>query len=179
MGFLSWLRGAIEGGPAEDSRERLLREVQSLVREGRFRSALDLLLPILDSNPGDEFALRLATIVVDAARTKSTGYTAPREERLTSEYLNDPRLDPIFFQCERCGKVWVDVLWMGGYDHVTTVRVPLGGYCPHCDKVICLECAKKSFPFLHSGGTIGHYKCPYCRTKLEIATKPNGRKRRS
>src|SRR5262245_30911671 len=80
-----------------------LREtIQRLMGEGRFRSALDLLLPRLDRDPDDQEALTLALIALGHGRTQELQAVEP----LGPRYLYDPRLDPVFTVCTGCGNTW-------------------------------------------------------------------------
>ena len=75
-----------------DTRPGLGTEVEQLMREGRYRSALDLLFSVLDQSPSDQEALFLAAIVVGASRTQQITAIEP----LGNRYQYDRRLDPLW-----------------------------------------------------------------------------------
>lgn len=141
--------------------------IRQLSQAGRFQTAVKEILNGLDNTPGDAALLSLAAITLDMAQSKNKAYSAL--EPLTTELINDSRLDSIFCQCEKCGNTWVPnpLFTMLGLGKGSTSYNPSGGVCPKCKKVFCKNCSA-------SIGDI-RSKCPQCHTELEPITQPNGR----
>jgi len=153
---------------------KILDNVQALSSQGKYRSAMNVILEILDEIPGDEFVLNLANLIIYTNQTRSQAYTAT--EPLTSEYLSDTRLDSIFCECSKCSSTWVLNPMIKQYASVSVMN-PLGAYCPRCKKIFCRNCYRKSN--LTGGvGSPSKQFCPNCNTELTMLTEPNGRKPR-
>ena len=126
--------------PLDEFDHALLELVHSLTRAGRYRSALDKILPILDLDPHDQWTLHLAASVVYLAQSRYHAYGAT--EPLTDEYILDARLDPIFCECDRCHSTWVPMPMASMYKEVVSISPP-GMYCPKCNKVFCRDCLER------------------------------------
>lgn len=155
---------------AKNNVSELIARVNSLQQEGRYRTALDQILPFLDTNPNDQEALDLAASVLFVAL--GPGHKYDPAEPITEEYFADTRFDPLFCECEGirdgqpCRRHWVQNPWLsealGGI-----IFDPAGGVCPECNKVFCRECAVDRKAMI--------LRCQDCGTKLRPITKPNGR----
>lgn len=140
--------------------DEMMKRTEDLIQEGRLRTALDQIFPLLERNPNDEWAFELAAYVFYAHQNYDNDYYAP--ERLTDEYIYDCRLDKIFCECNRCSSFWVPNPLLRSRASVFDLN-PIGGQCPQCNRVFCLECSTLDG------------QCPDCRTRLEVVSEPNGR----
>ncbi|MBE7555703.1 MAG: hypothetical protein HS126_32030 [Anaerolineales bacterium] len=148
----------------------LISRVNSLQQEGRYRTALDQIFPLLDRNPNDELALKLAASVLSVAFGPGHKYDPP--EPITGDYFSDTRFDSVFCECEGvregqpCRRHWVPNPWLSEAMGVIMFD-PVGGICPKCNKVFCRECShnRKNQTF----------NCQDCETRLVRILKPNGR----
>ncbi len=152
------------------SEAEVISRVNSLQQEGRYRTALDQIFPLLDRNPRDELALELAASVLFVALGPGHKYDPP--EPITEEYFSDTRFDSLFCECEGmregqpCRRHWVHNPWLSEVAFAIMFD-PAGGVCPECNKVFCRECSVNRKD--HS------LTCQDCGTRLKLIAKPNGR----
>jgi hypothetical protein len=118
-------------------RPGLLDAVERLRLEGRNRSALEVLLEVLDDSPRDQEALTLALIVLSGGRTEQRHAA----EVIPPEYLLDRRLDPIFAVCSHCTtSSWAPTNLRHGQRQTGHVANPIGVQCWGCGYVLCRKC---------------------------------------
>jgi len=162
--------------PVQKVTPGLADRVQRLTGEGKFRSALDELFPILDQDPMDQEALRLAMIALGVPRTQQL--QAP--EPLGLSYWLDTRLDPVFAVCSHCQRSWVPhLLYFIKEPRVTN---PIGMQCRACGYVVCRNCLAKSnaVPSTRAGDGLDvnflSRLCPNCKKlSLGFPVFPTGR----
>ena len=106
-----------------------LEQVEALVKAGRLRSAMDLVLAVLDKDPENQHALWSAMIIFGAvSRTKQVNAA----EALDDRYWRDSRLDRVFATCSRCRvRSWVPDECLYDFQAIT-VRNPVGLQCKGC-----------------------------------------------
>ncbi len=146
-----------------------------LENQGRYRSALDEVFNVLDLDPNNEHALRLAITVVGDNRSNQLR----AQEPLTAAYLNDRRLDSIFTACSQCKTTeWVSVYCLHegllGLNYTTSEILP-GYQCYDCGYVACRKCldgASQNEDRLHA---LRIYRCPNCGGPNLKAAYPTGR----
>jgi len=161
--------------PRHSIHKQLSPQVQQLTAEGRFRSALDMLLPFLDKADDQDVydslyldpLYMLACAVIYLAQSREHAYEAT--EPLTKEYFLDSRLDPIYCHCDRCSHTWVPNP-TGFIANVQYIN-PLGLHCPNCDKIFCNSCLREG---ISSDNVV--YHCLDCGGRLSGIKKPNGRR---
>lgn len=118
-----------------DRIEGFAEKVFDLMKKGRFRSALDEILKVLDHSPEHEEALRMAMFVFGGSKTEHLQALEP----ITEVYTTDPRFDPIFAVCSNCKvSTWSPTNCL--YDGQVSVTNPLGLQCYNCGYVLCREC---------------------------------------
>jgi|GEM_PF-1705893 len=155
------------------STEEFLNAVEQLAKEGRYRSALDMLLPVLEQNPDHPHLNRLAASTIFLAT--SFFYATRAVEPLTEEYYYDRRLDRIFCQCDNCQSTWAPMPVIYFAEDVrlgiTAGTNAYGGmYCSRCKKYFCADCINEKMPF-----DVAVMSCPNCKSDLETTPNPNGR----
>lgn len=164
--------GVFRPRPPEQLTPGLAEKIQLLMGAGRFRSALDVLFPLLDRKPDDQEALTLALGVI--GRGRSQDLRAP--EPLGPRYLYAPPLDPLFTVCTRCGNTWASArcLLDTYYAQNMGVMNAAGAQCWRCGYVLCREC----FDRQHVGidvSLVGS-TCPACgENALRAPAYPTGR----
>jgi len=140
----------------------LQQQVEALNREGKFRSALRLVLSILRTAPHDQEALSLALIVLGRARTDQV----QADEALGPRYFYDPALDPVYAVCSLCTRAsWAASSSL--FAHAipnANVANPVGKQCWGCGYVMCRNCYQ------------GKSNCPNCGSAdLRAPVYPTGR----
>lgn len=154
------------------SAKQFLYTVEQLAKEGRYRSALDMLLPVLEQNPDHPHLNRLGASIVFLATTFT--YASKAREPLTDEYFYDRRLDQIYCQCDRCQSTWAPtptIYFMKATLAITTGTNAYGGmFCSKCKKLFCADCINENMPM---DETI--MRCPDCKSHLDTPRNPNGR----
>lgn len=144
------------------------QHIEQLNREGRFKTALSEIVHLLSDTPSDQELLSLATITIHTAQNPTTAYVA--SEPLTSEHIEDPRLDALFCECNKCHSTWMPnpLLTMLGTHFQSAIAFGSpGGFCTKCNKVYCRTCSTTA--------TRAEVSCPVCGSRLIHITKPNGR----
>jgi len=145
-------------GPAVKKR---LEAGRLLFSDHHYSAAMDKVIAALDIDPKNGEALNLAgTILYQCSSAHS-------QERIRPSVSEDPLLDSLFNQCNRCHRCWPGNPTLKGFRGQQMVTNPAGGRCPKCQKVWCRECAPGEMSL----------NCPECRVALEILKEPSGRKR--
>ncbi|WP_020573276.1 hypothetical protein [Actinopolymorpha alba] len=148
----------------------LLDEVNMLLLEKKYRSALQKLLIIFDVYPDLPQAQILASALIRSGSTRTTDASA--DETLEPRHLFDSRLDPIFCACEAPGCA---VSWVSGHhlmgDATAAVSNPLGAQCRACGVTLC----RRHLPAADRYGMV--HGCPQCGRELNPAPPPNGRQK--
>ncbi|KAA3656995.1 MAG: serine/threonine protein kinase [Chloroflexi bacterium] len=144
--------------------DEMSNQIQILVKETRFQTALELLLKALDKNSENKDVNYLTSLTIFLSQ--DSGHTYNARERLTNNVLGDTRLDHLFCECAECKSTWVPNPMTKNFSLVWSYSPP-GGQCPNCARVYCRDCASKP------GGT--SQVCPKCDMDLTLINEPNGR----
>jgi hypothetical protein len=132
-----------------------------LFSDKRYSAAMDEVIAVLDIDPKNGEALDLAeTILYLCASVDS-------QEKIRPSVSEDPLLDVLFSQCNRCHRCWPGNPMLKRFGGQQVVMNPVGGRCPQCQKVWCRECAGREMLL----------RCPECRVELNLLKEPSGRKR--
>jgi hypothetical protein len=78
------------------------RKIEDLQTAGRYRTAIEEILNVLDRDPGNQEALFLAANILGASRTQQLTAVEPLSDR----YTNDRRLNPLWAICQKCQRGW-------------------------------------------------------------------------
>jgi hypothetical protein len=149
------------------------RKIEELQRAGRYRTAIQEILKILDRDPGNQEALFLAAVVLGAPRTQQITAAEPLTDALTY----DRRLNPVWAVCQQCERSWVPAtVHLGStFKGQLAVMNPVGQQCPNCGYTLCHECLKK-IP-TGFGMSIYSHPCPQgCGVNLSVPVHPTGRR---
>jgi hypothetical protein len=139
-----------------------LAVAQELFTQESYAAAMNEVLAVLDVYPKNAQALSLAQSLL------YLGLRAQVKERIPRSLFEDPLLDSLLSQCNRCHGCWpVNPMYKNAAG--LAVTNPVGGRCPECEKVWCRTCAP--------GAPGGGLSCPECGKGLEILREPTGRKR--
>jgi hypothetical protein len=150
------------------------RKIEDLQRAGRYRTAIEEILKILDRDPGNQEALFLAANILSVSRTQQLESLEP----LSDTYTYDRRLNPVWAVCHKCERGWVpDAVHLtsvvGGRQLV--IMNPIGQQCPKCGYTLCHECLKQNPIGL--GTSVYSHECPQgCDVKLSLPVHPTGRR---
>ena len=154
----------------------LYRRVEALCREGRLRSALNIVLDGLSEKPDDPGLLFVAAAVFlhHSSRTNRLNFAEP----LTEEVIRDPRLDPLMTLCSSCqSSTWVSRDILMPRTTKLTVLNPVGLQCQVCGYVCCRDCLS-AVPMSSENpeaSTISKH-CPGCGSEaLGRPVMPTGR----
>lgn len=151
----------------------LYGQINKLQSEGRFRTALQVILNILDEKPNDESALRLAVVILGGGRYEHL----QAKEPIPLSMRGDTRLDPIYTQCSHCNNSqWVSENWtVVEFALGLTVMDPIGVQCQECGYVMCRNCfGIQERPYFDL--EILSKECPNCRNDtLGVPVYPTGR----
>ena len=143
-------------------RPGLQDQIELMTREGRYRSALHVLLSVLRTAPHDQEALTLALIVLGRARTEQV----QADEALGPRDLYDTALDPVFAVCSLCARAsWAasSCVFSHAIPHAIATN-PVGKQCWGCGYVMCRNCYQ------------GTSNCPKCGSPdLRAPVYPTGR----
>jgi tetratricopeptide (TPR) repeat protein len=153
--------------------ENLTEIVEELYGKGRYRTALDEVFKVLDKDPANEHAFRLAIILVGTRRTQRV----QAEEPLTDAYLLDRRLDPIFTVCSHCqSSTWVSPTADSTDPHARSFTWnPIGKQCQNCGYVVCRDCMRVDKHLGEGYATLADH-CPNCgQNALGVTVFATGR----
>lgn len=145
--------------------------INGLEEAGRYRTAIEEILEVLDSGPANQEALWLAASILSSGRSKELAAAEP----LSETYRLDRRLNPVWAVCNRCAASWVpDPVY---FDFASrTVLNPVGAQCPNCGYTLCHECLARA-GVGHSGSSSN--ACPNgCGVHLSVPVYPTGREDR-
>lgn len=150
------------------------RNIEDLQREGRYRTAIDEILLVLDRDPGNQEALFCAANILSLPRTHFLKATEP----LSDKHTFDRRFNPLWAVCHKCERGWVPSpvhlgsIFGGAQLHITN---PVGQQCQKCGYTLCHECLN-----LIPGGLgygVYSHQCPHgCGVELSVPVHPTGRK---
>jgi hypothetical protein len=150
----------------------MTERMQQLSGQGKLRTALDVLLPILARDPHNQEALWYANLIV-GMHGRTTHLQAA--EPLSNRYLFDTRLDSLYATCSRCHRSW-----MPGSTEVkqlyqkVSVTNAMGRQCTNCGYVVCRECA--SVEHLALDLSLVSAQCSNCKKEaLSPTVYPTGR----
>lgn len=150
------------------------RKIEELQRAGRYRTAIEDILRILDRDPANQEALFLAANILSIPRTQQLTAAEPLTDALTF----DRRLNPVWAVCQQCERSWVPnsvhlgSIFGGAQLHIMN---PIGQQCPTCGYTLCHECLKQ-IP-LGLGMSIYSHPCPQgCGVDLTAPVHPTGRR---
>lgn len=135
----------------------LLDEVARLRAQGRYRSALDAVLRVLEHDSRSAGAFQIAVALCSFAGSDADA------EPITREQLSDPLLAPVATECVRCAKYWYSnhALW----DGPLTIRNPIGLQCQKCRYTLCRACFNPD----------SACPAPGCHGSLSAPVHPTGR----
>ena len=145
--------------------------INELEQAGHYRTAIEEILKMLDSDPANQEALWLAASILSSGRSKELAAAEP----LSETYLLDRRLNPVWAVCNRCAASWVpDPV---GFDFAGRIVLnPVGAQCLNCGYTLCHECLAQAG--VGHGGSSSN-ACPHgCGVHLSVPVYPTGRKDR-
>ncbi|MFE0027336.1 hypothetical protein [Amycolatopsis sp. NPDC059021] len=141
----------------------LTDEVDRLWDQGRFGSAVDVILRYLRTYGRSAAAFRWALPLLRATRTPDANIVEP----VTDAQRGNPYFAPIATECARCQSYWYSghVLVR---EHRMTVTNPIGRQCQSCRFTLCRDCF-----------TLDDVRCPEegCFGELGVPVLPTGRPR--
>ncbi len=145
------------------------KQIYVLTSNGQYRTALDILFPLLESKPDNKQILDLAATTVSLGINKHESV-----EPLTDYYLDNPLLDRIFSHCDLCGNMWVTspmhyIMWKNARENKNSGRdivFNADTCCSKCGIYTCSVCIRKE-------GV--NPPCPKCGGPLSLPIEPNGR----
>ncbi|MFC4085367.1 hypothetical protein [Amycolatopsis samaneae] len=138
-------------------------EVDQLWDQGRFGTAVDVLLRFLRTYGRSAAAFRLALPLLRATRTADANLVEP----VTDAQRANPYFAPIATECARC-----QAFWYSGHvlvrEHRMAVTNPIGSQCDSCRYSLCRDCF-----------TPADSRCPEegCAGALGVPVLPTGRPR--
>jgi hypothetical protein len=153
--------------PEDDERlPALADEVERLSKEGRYKSALDVILRSLRTEGRSAEAFRHALVLLHAGqrRTPDPDVTEP----VTPQQYGNPYFAPVATECVRCARFWYSLHVLIGHADMS-VSNPIGLQCPVCRYSLCRDCLD-----------LRDLRCPDggCRGELGVPVLPTGRPRR-
>lgn len=157
--------------------EGLQEVVEELHNQGQYRSVMDEIFKVLDTDPDSEHALRLAMIILGESRTQHL----QAQEPLPLSYWHDRRLDPIFAVCSHCRtSAWVPTSCLiAEMSSSMAVANPVGQQCQNCGYVVCRNCfdkVRQGNSFIRRGIKLTHIRCPNCgENAFDVPVYPTGR----
>jgi hypothetical protein len=150
------------------------RKIEDLQRAGRYRTAIEEILEVLDKQPDNQEALFLAANILSVSRTQQLTCAEP----LSEKYTFDQRFDPLWAVCNKCDRSWVpSPVHLGSIfgGAQMTIMNPIGQQCSKCGYTLCHECLNQITIGL--GMSVYSHDCPYCEgEKLTFPVHPTGRK---
>lgn len=138
---------------------------------GRYRTALGLILKILDHDPWNHEAFYHGASILSLGRTGLLTAVEPLGVRDTS----DQRLNPVWAVCSECTRSWVpDPAYFGSHADQLVIMNPVGLQCPACGYTLCYRCLNADS--LGLGVSVNHHECPNgCGVELSLPVQPTGR----
>jgi len=140
-------------------------KVEALRQAGRYRSAIEEILKVLDCDPNNYEALYHAATIIGLEQTKQLTAAEPLGQR----YTLDQRLNPVWAVCQECDNQWVpSSVYLGSLMGVASIGNPVGLQCPNCGYTLCRECLNRVSFYEHD--------CPQgCGLRLTAPVLPTGR----
>jgi len=152
----------------------LSKKIEELQRAGRYRTAIEEILKVLDRDPGNQQALFLAANILSLPHTEQLTAAEPLSDAQTF----DRRLNPIWAMCHECYRGWVpNSIHLSSFFGKGRLSVmnPIGEQCPKCGYTLCHECLKRK-P-IGPGYAFYEHECPPgCGVKLSTPVHPTGRR---
>lgn len=149
-----------------DPLPELTDEVDRLWNEGRYKSALEVILRSLrtEGRSAEAFRWALMLLPIGQRRTPDLDVVEP----VTPQQQGNPYFAPIATECTRCARFWYSGHVAVEHANIS-VSNPIGLQCPACRYSLCRDCLD-----------LQDLRCPDegCHGELGVPVLPTGRPRR-